>query len=46
MKHNQKTSKNRLWIRKIYEERKQKGEFHLLVRDFCLYDQQTNKDSK
>ena len=25
--------KHRMWVRKIFAERKQKGEFHLLVRD-------------
>ena len=28
----------RLWIRKIYQERKEKGEYHLLIRDMRLYD--------
>ena len=30
--------KHRMWVRKIFAERKQKGEFHLLVRDLKLHD--------
>ena len=33
----QRTEK-RFWIRKIYKERKEKGEFHLLIRDMRLFD--------
>ena len=28
----------RFWVRKLYVERLQKGEFHLLVRDLRLHD--------
>jgi len=30
--------KKKFWIRKIFEERKQKGEYHLLVKDMRLFD--------
>ena len=30
--------KKRFWIRKIYEEREQKGEYHLLIKELRLYD--------
>ena len=30
--------KKRFWVRKVYAERLQKGEFHLLVRDLRLHD--------
>ena len=30
--------KKRFWVRKLYAERLQKGEFHLLVRDLRLHD--------
>ena len=30
----------RLWVRKIYEERKEKGEFHLLIQEMKLFDHQ------
>nr|XP_047141117.1 uncharacterized protein LOC124816125 [Hydra vulgaris] len=30
----------RFWVRKIYTERLQKGEFHLLVQDLRLHDQE------
>ena len=30
--------KKRLWVRKLYAERLQKGEFHLLVRDLRPHD--------
>ena len=33
-----KKRKHRMWVRKIFAERKQKGEFHLLVRDLKLHD--------
>ena len=33
-------SKKRFWVRKIYAERQQKGEFHLLVKDLRLHDQE------
>ena len=32
--------KKRFWVRKIYAERLQKGEFHLLVQDLRLHDQE------
>ena len=28
----------KMWVRKIFAERKQKGEFHLLVHDLRLFD--------
>ena len=30
--------KNRFWIRRIYAERQQKGEFHLLVKELSMFD--------
>ena len=41
MRHLKKNSgkyKNRFWVRKIYSERKQKGEFKTLVKDLPLHD--------
>ena len=38
MKKKTKRGKHRMWVRKIFAERKQKGEFHLLVRDLKLHD--------
>ena len=41
MRHLKKNSgkyKNRFWLRKIYSERKQKGEFKTLVKDLPLHD--------
>ena len=32
--------KKRLWVRKIYAECLQKGEFHLLVQDLRLHEQE------
>ena len=32
--------KKSAWVRKIFEDRTQKGEFHLLVRDLALHDHQ------
>ena len=34
------SKKKRMWVRKLFQERKQKGEFHLLIRDMCLYDEE------
>ena len=31
--------KKRFWVRKIYSERKQKGEFNMLVKDLRLHDE-------
>ena len=28
----------RIWVRKLYTERKEKGEYHLLIREMKLYD--------
>ena len=33
-------SKNSSWVRKMFEDRTKKGEFHLLVRDLRLHDHQ------
>ena len=33
-------SKKSAWVRKIFEDRSKKGEFHLLVRDLRLHDRQ------
>ena len=33
-------AKKRCWVRKIYKERKEKGEFHLLIKDMKLFDHQ------
>ena len=30
--------KHRFWIRKLYEERNVKGEYHLLIHDMRLHD--------
>ena len=30
--------RKRVWMRRIYLERQQKGEFHLLVREMMLFD--------
>ena len=30
--------RKRMWVRKIFRERKQKGEFHLLIKELRLYD--------
>lgn len=32
--------KKRFWVRKIFTERKQKGEYHLLVQELRLHDQE------
>jgi hypothetical protein len=32
--------KKRFWIRRVYAERQQKGEFHLLVKELILFDQE------
>lgn len=32
--------KKRFWVRKLYQERNQKGEFAILIKDLRLYDQQ------
>ena len=38
---NKKTKKKkRFWVRRLYKERKMKGEFHLLIQDMKLYDHQ------
>lgn len=29
-----------MWVRRIFQERKQKGEFHLLVQDMRLFDRE------
>ena len=42
MRHLKKSSgkyKKRFWVRKIYSERKQKGEFNMLVKDLRLHDE-------
>ena len=39
-KENELHSKRRFWVRRIYQERKEKGEFHLLVREMKVFDQQ------
>ena len=31
--------KKRFWVREIYSERKQKGEFNMLVKDLRLHDE-------
>ena len=33
-----KERKRRFWVRQIYQQRKQKGEYHLLVKDLKLFD--------
>ena len=39
--HRKKQKSNKsAWVRKILEDRTQKGEFHLLVRDLRLHDNQ------
>ncbi|XP_065675624.1 uncharacterized protein LOC136091841 [Hydra vulgaris] len=40
MKREKEKNKKRFWVRKVYAERLQKGEFHLLVQDFRLHDQE------
>ena len=30
--------KKRIWVRKLYQDRKEKGEYHLLIREMKLYD--------
>ena len=30
--------KKRFWVRRIFQERKQKGEYHLLLQDLRLHD--------
>ena len=32
--------KKRFWIRRVYAQRRQKGEFHMLVRELSFYDQE------
>ena len=32
--------KKRMWVRKIFQERKQKGEFHLLIQELRIHDQE------
>ena len=34
-----KKKKRKYWVRKIYAERQAKGEYHLLVQDLKLHDQ-------
>ena len=33
-----KTCKKQMWVRKVYQERKLKGEFHLLINEMMLQD--------
>ncbi|XP_065665346.1 uncharacterized protein LOC136086784 [Hydra vulgaris] len=40
MKREKEKNKKRFWVRKVYAERLQKGEFHLLVQDLRLHDQE------
>ena len=40
LKRRKKERQRRCWIRKIYMERCEKGEYHLLVRDLRLHDQE------
>ena len=35
-----KVRKKRFWVRQIYTERKEKGEYHLLVRQMMLHDKE------
>ena len=35
---NKQLSRKRFWVRKIYKDRLQKGEFHMLVKDLRLHD--------
>ena len=30
--------KKRFWVRQLFKERKEKGEYHLLVKDMKLFD--------
>ena len=39
LKKNSGKYKKRFWVRKIYSDRKQKGEFNMLVKDFQLHDE-------
>ena len=32
--------RKRFWVRRVYTERQQKGEFHLLVKELRVYDQE------
>ena len=34
----EKKNQRKMWVRKIYQERKQKGEFHLLINEMRLHD--------
>ena len=34
----EKTRKKQMWVRKVYQERKLKGEFHLLIKEMMLQD--------
>ena len=38
LEEKKKKYKKCVWVRKVYQERKQKGEFHLLIKDMMLYD--------
>ncbi|XP_065652846.1 uncharacterized protein LOC136080161 [Hydra vulgaris] len=40
MKREKEKNKKRFWVRKVYAERLQKGEFHLLVQNLRLHDQE------
>ena len=37
---NKKGEEERFWVRQIYTERKEKGEYHLLVRQMMLHDKE------
>ena len=37
-KERKKKITRRYWVRKIFQERKTKGEFHLLIKDLKLFD--------
>ena len=37
-KERKKKITRRYWVRKIFDERKTKGEFHLLIKDLKLFD--------
>ena len=39
-RRNERRRKPRFWMRQIYKDRKEKGEFHMLVREAKLFDQE------
>ena len=37
--------KRRIWVRKIFQERKNKDEFHRLINELCVHDHENTSSS-